>query len=295
MRKKEEYRVIFNTYELNNETNKKHKLRKYIRENLKREFPEKEWSELSTLEKDRFVYITIRENMTKDMDESKRNRIIRKIDGMLNKTLFHADTELEKHNAKVSKAFEIYYNDFDTDDEKKKAYEWFCRDLKAYNEAIPIPNFDEWVEENKLALKKSNPSHSKRIFDYYMDFENEQYKKFHSEYRPATQSQIDSVILKIILKKLNTIHNVILKTILYNTKIDVDKDKLNALNINLDEDKIYECISFLNNYEPEPFDEHLREHNSELDLTEDEQNAIIENGRKYMVYKKMFEDLNFLK
>ena len=77
-------------------------------------------------------------------DKSKHYEINSNIDKMLERTMFHANETFEKHNAKVSKAFEIYYNDSDTDDEKKEAYNRFCKDLKTFNKIIPIPKYDKY-------------------------------------------------------------------------------------------------------------------------------------------------------
>lgn len=262
MAKKETvYDVAFEVYELTKaDVNTKHTIRKYIRENLKKTFQGKEWTELSELEKDRFIFIIIRDKMINNyMDKAKRYRLNRKIDKILNERLIRADIEIEKYNDMMSKIYDVYYKESDTDIEKMEAYKQFCNDLSDVNKFISIPTYDEWVIG------------AKRIYDYVMDFTSQTHMESNSEYRPATQSQIDHVIIKMILKIIS--------------------DKLNmCVNIS----KIDECLSFLNNFQVEDFEELLHEYNPKLNLTKDEQNSIIEENKKYMIYKKMLEDLDFL-
>jgi len=277
MAKKETvYCVAFEIYEvMQAEKSKQDKMRKYIRENLNKRFPDKTWFDLSALEKNHFILIEIKDKFISDyIDISKQKRINAKIDKLISESMLQADMEIKEYNEKISNVYKSYYNEVDSDEDKKGAYEQFCNDLANINELVPIPTYEQWIHANEShnAIKKT-PHRDFGIYDYLMSYINENHPHANLDYyNPVSQAQVDHVLLQTIVSILKVENNI---------KIDIPLIK--------------ECLEFTNNFYIEDFEEFLTKYDPSLPLSKKEQDEIIEQNKKYITYKNMLEKAEFYK
>lgn len=257
------YSKIFETYELTHaDIPSKEKIRKYIKRKLKTSFPNKNWDDLSILEQERFVYIEIREKFINDyVDFHKQNRITNKINRLTADAMLKADMKIREENDEISKVFKTHYKETDSDSDKQDAYNQFCKDMKIFNKHMTIPSYDKWIKDPLT------------IYEYWMyhaitPMEIEAYED--DNRLDVPQSEIDSVILKIILPPI-----------------------LKELRLTINIPMIKEALTFIRDFELElePLTEYLVEYDPSLSLSKARQLDIIEQNKKYFTYKDMLADL----
>lgn len=244
----------------------KDKIRKYLKRTLEKEYGKGvSWSELSTIQQDTLIYVTIRQTMLeKYVDSSKHKAINENIDKHIKGRFLESDKELKKHNSTVQSIFENYFNSNDSDDEKEIKYNMLCTTISNNNPHVPVPSFDEWIK------------HPLRPYDYIASFNANTDIADTKKY--PTQSDIDHVVLQVLLKRINSIS-------------DIKELKQTIINIDL----IEECLTYIKNFDIEPHDPVLTEYDPTLNIPREKQELIITDNRRYFTYKKMLEDLAFLK
>lgn len=277
MAKKETmYDIIFDIYELKDDSiQKKEKYRKLIKRRFEKLFHWKNWEELSQTEKNTFVYIDLKEDMFHHYvtENTKQKRIAKKIDEKLREIL--CPEYLMEHNRKNANMFRTdYYKPEDSDTPKRKAYAEFCRDLSAINSRVPIPGFDEWIQQNERA-RASEQGRGLRIYDYVMDFYYNPGSQNAESKNKVSQTEVDHVVVEILKKKIEE-----------------------ELGIEINIPKIQECLSFIKNNEFEEFEEMPTEYDSspetEKNISKEEQQKYIEDSNRYFMYLEMLRNLEFV-
>ncbi|WP_026524151.1 hypothetical protein [Butyrivibrio sp. MB2005] len=258
------YDVVFEIYGLKQASKPtKEKIRSLVKRHLEKNYAGKTWNELSKIEKDAFVYITIRQKiLDKYVDASKHNKINKRIDDYLKNqfSILESDLALRKHNSIIGAIYEQYYNPDDTESVKREKYQLLCHAIHNKNAKAPTPSFDDWC---------NNPL---RPYDYIRTYEESDFYE-EDDTIEATQAEIDHVILQTLLKEYSSNSNSFIDT-----------------------DKIKECLTFLKNV---PFDvsdnELLDKYDPTINLPPEEQERIIQANRRYFAYLKMLKDLDFIK
>lgn len=288
MAKKETmYSVIFDIYELKDGTKQqKETYRKLIKRRFEKFFPDESleehspdesleehsldnrWKKLSPLEKDKFVYIDIKEDIFERYvgDKNKKENISKKIDEKL-KTIFE-DRVLAEHNKKVFNEYRTdYYNPEDSDTPKRKAYDEFCKDLFDINNLVPRPSYDEWVQWNEKAIKVGGTP--LRIYDYIKSYYNDLDLQ-----KDVSQAEVDHVVIEILRKFI---------------------DEEWGIEINIP--KIRECLSFIKNNEFNEFERVATKDDDFLEMrksiSEEEWQKYITNKAQYYNYMEMLRKLDF--
>lgn len=260
MAKKETvYDIVFSIYELGYALEKdKNKIRKYLKRHLKKEYGENcDWNKLSAIQRDIFVYITIRQDMLSNyVGSSKCKRINSKIDNILKESFLDSAKDVKQHNSLTEPLFKNYFDESDSD--KKEKYKILKNAIQKFNPNVPVPTFEEWL------------SCPLRPYDYIGTFENEPPELDNDyEYIPS-QSEIDHVVLQVLIK-------------IVKEKLDID------INTKL----IEECLTFLGNSEVERYETLPDEYDPQIPLSKEKQEKIIKLYRQYYTYKKMLDNLSF--
>ena len=148
MAKKETvYDVVFALYDLTYSTeSKKNKMRKYINRHLEKENGQWcKWDKLTLIQKDTFIYVTLRQGMfDKYVDSSKRAKISAVIDSYIKKAFLDSSKNVQKHNSLIAPIFEDYSCSSDTDSMKEEKYNLLRTVIQNFNPHVPIPSFEEW-------------------------------------------------------------------------------------------------------------------------------------------------------
>lgn len=269
MAKKETmYDIIFGVYELKKGSKgDKEKYRKFITRRFEKKFPNKSWDNISQLEKDIFAYVDVKEDiLERYVDESKKKRIIKRIDEKL-KTILN-ERMLAEHNKKVFNEYRTdYYKPEASETPKRKAYDEFCKDLLDINSHVPIPGYDEWVRRNEKATKENGTP--LRIYDFIMDF----YANVDSQ-NEVTQAEVDHVVIEILRKVIEE-----------------------KWGIEINVPKIRECLSFIKNNEYDEFEEIPIEYDASLEteknISREEWQKYIASNAQYYKYMTMLRKLDF--
>lgn len=227
-------------------------------------FTTKQWDELTEIEKDRFAYVIIKEDMLKRYvtDDYARSKVLKKIDNYVNEMLNCADYALQLHNISVSKMFIEYCKEDDPEEKKIKAYEVFCSDFREINSEYPLPTKKEWI------------SRPLRIYDYLMNEDEERNASFDPTELYVTREEKNDEIIKVIIKIISE-----------------------QLKISIDVPLIEKCLLSQKRYNKchSEKEELLREYDPSLPISKEEQIEIISNNREIFKHLKMLKELNFYK
>lgn len=253
--------IVFKVYGLKNaDDDKKDAIRKYIKRQLKKEHSY-DWEEFNSIEKDTFIYITIRQTMLERYvtDEGKRKKINQSIDNYLNETLLDSIKPLKTYNSKIDALFENHFDSTDCESVMKQKYIHLCNTINKYNPMVPKPSFEEW---------KRFPC---RPFDYIESFQHDPTQYSDTKDYPS-QAEIDHVIIRLLLK--------------------IVQEKAN---IEIDVPLIIETLTFLKNFETNNYDSLLNEYDPTINIPKEEQDKLIHYNRQYILYKQMLDNLDFIK
>lgn len=226
---KPEYEVAWHIYFGNTNYNKnsadyEHRVdsvRRIVRDGLAEVRP---WNEMSPLEQDFFVYITIRERMLKYVEKCFQKKVRDKVDAQTKSkhdeliSIAHETIELLEDN--IPFVFKHYDTSSMTDKEAKAAYQEFCAALTIRNERCPIPPYETW--------RKDHQNNPRRPYDYAKEFE--ECNPNEADDDEPSESEIDHVILHTLLKYL------------------LDNDSLQ-----IDIEKIRTCLAIEKRYSIEDF------------------------------------------
>lgn len=188
--KKEIYTELFEYYFISkNDDTRNRRIRKIIRERLKKTFPSRKWEELTEIEKQQFKLVTMKDYLIKFSRNQKETEV--KIKEDLEKTLFKANEALAKHNKYIETLFTQYYDASAPEEEQHDSYLLFCENLHQYFPTEVPPTFEEWK------------AHPLRLYDIQQNllWNPDPYPQEHGLYESAsvTQSQIDHTVLECIL------------------------------------------------------------------------------------------------
>lgn len=290
----------------------KEKVRKTINRLLKKAFKEKEWDELTELDRKRFLCITVRETILKNyvIGESKQARIKRKIDQYASHAFIEAQETLLEYNERAAITRKYFYPETTDESLKKRAYNDFRHALEKYYSYFPVPSYEEWVSSNDNAIKRGMPS--LRIYDYIMsnDYPYKLEKKTEeeaekNEEKPIEEKPIEEFIKKFVeesVKKLieipteepyvpqQTIDHYILATLLKALK--------ESHGIEIDVDKIKKCLvakQAMQERNPRKIDELLLKHDPSLSIDRETQQQMIDQNIEYQMCLTALEKLDFIK
>lgn len=258
------HRAITDMYDLKTlYKGQKQNIEKWTNRRFIKAFNGKEWESLNEIEKTKFVCIDIREDLLeKYIDPSYHKRIRGKIDNYIGDTF----TEMNLFNARnkaMANMHKVYYEKNATEQEQKSNFNHFVKNLHLINDKIPIPTFEEWIEQNEKTPR--------RIYDYYMDFVHQPYNKPNNpDEEPVTQQEIDHVILETLMKVI---------------------EKQNGVRI--DTEKIKSCLYFLKNYNIDDTEPLQLSYEPDSPLSREQQDKIIENNKTYINYFTMRNHLDF--
>lgn len=226
------------------------KIRAYINLKLKKTYPNRKWQELTKIEQDTFIYVTIRKDMLdRYIDLSKHDKITKELDAYVESTLLKEQALIRSHNINVENAFKRYNLNSMTENEKKKEYQEFYNNFRQINKAIPIPSYDEWLSDNQ--------KYPMRIYDYIMDESNE-FMKENADVYYASDSEIDHIILLTLLDEFKK-----------------------RFNIQIDIKEIENCLNTVKNYEYPEWDGITTEVDSSLPISTAEQEEIIRRNHEF--------------
>lgn len=197
---KEIYDYIFGIYSINgtpliDTKEKKEKARKLIRRRYSQEFGKKDWNSLTGYEKLKFTCIDIKEKMLDYINHSYADKMENKINRLVSESMLEAEALAEEYNYYLREAFDSYKAS-DPDDVKEVGYRKFCETVKALSNDIELPSKDEWFSSPCRAYAWINWSRDQRMEQYYeQDYEQD------SQTIPVTDSEVDHIIIKMLLKE----------------------------------------------------------------------------------------------
>ncbi len=237
------------------------------------------WEKLTDYQRIYFACVTIKGKMLSSYTDSSNHQ---KIEGAINlelgDELYKIGESLEAYNNSRIALHKSYYNENDPESEKRKKHKKFNEALAVISSEISLPSFEDWVNMNKRVAdyqKNSNSTISYPTpFSYYQEWYTDEVIKLQTEieegtyYTPATDAEIDHVILQVIMsnEKCQSFSDI--------SRIDVAKIK--------------ECVTYLKNYDFDDMDD-LPDGTGD-DQSEDE----IWGVRKYFTYRKMLAELDFM-
>ncbi len=206
MNKKAIYDDIFSLYEIQNidEVQKRY-VRKLIRRELSKLYPQKDWEDLTDMEKLQFSHIQIKEKIINrfcELPEPEEKILRKKIDYAVSSSLLSVRREAENIIELRDVLKKEHYINGDSEENHRMQYEHFKRDIKKYLSNIPnplpIPSYEKWLEDNE--------EYPRKIGDYYRDYSNNYVEEGKTVYeRIVPQSEIDHYILRAVIKVLEEI------------------------------------------------------------------------------------------
>lgn len=155
--------------EVKNNRYKTESVVRIVRDEMRTCFPQKSWDDLSTFERDYFIYVHIRGRMLryieKLFDKKIRDKIEKSIKIESKKRMLEAHEIATLHNEQVDEAFATYDTSAMPEKEAQELYKSFCCNMEKVNNKCPIPDYEVW--------RKDTRKHSMRPYDYIMDFLHE--------------------------------------------------------------------------------------------------------------------------
>ena len=215
------YKEIFEFYNVKKlSVQEKQTARKYIREHLRKEFPDYDWSDisnwnkLSVVDRNHFKLTTMRNYFT-EKSLTGEDEIKQKIDAEMKDKLIDARKRLQEHNEYARTMFVRFYDENASDEENHKMYEEFCTLLPRYTLSSMTPTYEQFVK---------GPH---RLYDYYQTEVSEFYEQEpdydEQFFPPVTTADVDHIALRAIIAHLEK-----------------------ALKIKVDFDGIRDCLEWTN-------------------------------------------------
>ena len=199
------YIEIFDYYELSDSAygkdrkyreQRKQTIRKYIREQLRKSFPELDWSDpkvwyekLTEGDRNTFKFFTVRDYMLALLDDAKQTVIKRKINEDVKNSYTEAYKKAQEIDAQAVKMNRQYFDPKASEAEQRKAFEEFCSLIEGGPWVI-MPTFERW---------KSDPMTPKKYLEEcaLMAADAMDVPEYFAD---PTQQQIDHVILHTLMK-----------------------------------------------------------------------------------------------
>ena len=200
------FKEIFEFYNIGTYSKgEKDTFRKYIRDNLKKEFPQYNWSDtgnwykLSIVERNHFKLFTVRDYFTAK-SLSGENELKKKIETEMKEKLIDARIRLKEHNEYARKMFEHFYDENASEEENRKMYEEFCTLLPLYTVSSPTPTYEEFVK---------GPH---RLYDYYQSEVSGFFEQDPDDdgqyFPPVTTADVDHVALMAVIAYLEKVNKI---------------------------------------------------------------------------------------
>ena len=197
------YKEIFHFYNIKfNSNQEKQTARKFIKERLKKEFPQFDWSDssnwdkLSVVDRNHFKTVTVREYFTVKSSSDEKT-IKQKIDTEMKDKLIDARTRLKEHNEYATNLFRRFHDEDASDEENRRLYEEFITLLPNYTVTTRTPTYEEFLKgPHRLYDYQMSEINDCMMEDYYDD---DPYKP-----TPVTEADIDHIALRSIIKYLES-------------------------------------------------------------------------------------------
>ncbi len=172
------HQEVFSVYGLAHESaDLKSKVRNFLNRKLKRLYPDKNWNELSQTERNHFIYVYIKDDMLESyVPQPKRKSVETAINNFINNSSFEQQRLLKRENSIRNQVRHKYMEEYKSDYQNKQEYEDFCKQLKKYNPALPIPSYKDWCKPSPVPVQPD---------DY-----DEEYYKFLREIAKEREAQI---------------------------------------------------------------------------------------------------------
>lgn len=192
-----DYDLIFDLYEVGRYNPREtHRVRQLLRRyfdgycqenNLK----DRSWPKLDRDQQNQFIFHTIRKPMEKRVSQSIHAMIERNLNTYAKTHLVDGLHEAKKHNITTSQLMVRYdITATSCQKEKQKAYNHLCDTLRTHNNKMPVPSYDEFV---------NNPL---RPYDYIMSYESEQNDNQAQDYTSLETDYVMQILLKVVQDKL---------------------------------------------------------------------------------------------
>ena len=244
---------------------KKQTIRKYIREQLRKSFPDYDWSDpsiwyekLSEDDRNIFKLITIKDYMIAalNLSENEETKFRKKIDNDVKSTYAEASNKARKINALTDKMNKQYFDPTASESDQRNAYEEFCSQIEG--KTFFKPTFEEWksypMTPYEYIRKSANDASEELDMTPYMFIPSE--------------AQIDHVILRTLLKYIEENHSI---------KVDIESITKCLTDINQESFERREIEAMRTSFSYiEPF-------------------KYTEDNLDFLVSKERLEQLNFIK
>ncbi len=214
------YTEIFNVYKLTNlYESKRNTIRKKIKRLIKKEFDTNEsdvdkiWGNLNDFQKDKFMYYTIKDKLLDAVPERHKKNVINNIESKIDDYFIKSKIKVGERNQRMERLRDIpiftkeNYEKLDemgkfvhsnikireyiTDSEKEQCYSQLCDDLIA-----------EGMPREELPTKTEYFKNPWRGYNYLKGYQSS--NDNNDIY--VTQEEINSVILKTIMKIISEVH-----------------------------------------------------------------------------------------
>lgn len=252
--------AVFELYEVKTHNADQQKngsaLRKYLNRQFKQEYPEKQWDELTDVEKDVFLYVTIQDKMLNNYTVKNGAKpdpqLSRKIKKAAREKLLLTNQAYEdiksQEEEQEDKRFKTYGEAEYFSDLKKyrlkleKAYEEFKENWKeVINDEYPVPEFNKWFQDSANYIQRTKEGNTElrnvnqlpsgpyflpqelrslRIHDYVMKLKAEQEEQERSSRFDSSGEAINYIlfVLRILSNIVEDVCN-----------IEIDYDKINEI------------------------------------------------------------------
>ena len=171
--------------------------RKFIRNNLKKEFPTYNWSNTSNwyklppVDRNRFKLVTVREHFA-DRSQLTPKQLRRKVDEEIKAQLLEAGLAIKKHNERAAILKKVFYDEDASEEENRRLYEDFCSLLPEFTASVKAPSWEDW------------PHSAHRIYDYQQSEMWESIGESTDSENDAavsvSEAEIDHIALRALIK-----------------------------------------------------------------------------------------------
>lgn len=297
------WKDAFELYKFNPKAEKSEKdmVRNAIRRKYRKEYDKKynndDWLKLPPLEKQRFLYVVIQDMMIENyVYPRKKNTVKKEIDKFISES-FIIHQKLDNLIDTSNKLYSSFYSTEDSEETKREKYKEFCHVLTTINPKITPPTLEEWKISNEQWIAYNidegiTDYKTLRPFDYLMDYQDKDIQSTESD-DTFIKEEVNKIIFKTIIKKLNIDVNRIQETVEYVKAFESKYSDMGLLPININsckEDKNSEQ----NKEEANEQNEVEANEQNETEAQEENDNEEVFNEyKKYLACKKELEDLDF--
>lgn len=242
------------------------------------------WGDLTKLQRDKLIFIYLKDYLLKHITNSdKKKRIENDINQYRKDALIHVSEFIELNDTMIELIWNGFENlngkDKETIDQlyedyvdKVNTFNEFNEKYSKYNHKIDVLDKEDWINWNMR-----NDGRQTRIYDQIMSKQSKKQEEFYNNednpyYREPDKIEYLNVVILTIVKVLK-------------------EKKIADIDLNL----IHETLEFLYNCGYEDFDYFLQPQSKISELSDEEREKNEEYVKKYLEYKKKFDNLDFYK